>query len=470
MDLDLSRSNTLGSYIPHGMLIRIGKHFPLFCSSGIAVENPIPQAVGVFFHEYVHHLHNISTSVGIASFVNHIELWRSFRETFAPNGDSNGSGNIALDKQEHIGKLFEYFSSSRRYNLPEFQIIQNPTSVEITSCTIQIDVVQNGEVKISMLVCDAVASVRGQDESLKIKIGTSEVLESAAWLLEKKIISTIDPGADAFEAEVFPYKVVSALGEYLFPGASDDCVLACILCSLLSSDAPSVLEQVFGIARRASASGGDPLDALRQAAAIAINEAIPALTLQLENLEREFCNDGVMAKAVRHATALIKTGLTVRQSDPFFELAMIEQMRDGASIEEIIQQVPCYILQEDDGDGEAPKRDFLFSIEESEEAHIEQQGLRILHCIFEYLYSHFIPRGFVETKLARPKQCPFYTCCDLALRKAEPAAACQSHPWKAADWSGWNGEGTCWYGAGVQVTRPPQQIVYQAAECHSPDD
>jgi hypothetical protein len=84
-----------------------------------------------------------------------------------------------------------------------------------------------------------------------------------------------------------------------------------------------------------------------------------------------------------------------------------------------------------------------------------EDGLRIIHSMFHFLGCHRTREGFADNQNARHISCPFFTCCKLDLRKANPDI-CKKTPWEAADWSGWDTEkGACWYGTAVRITRPP---------------
>jgi hypothetical protein len=97
-------------------------------------------------------------------------------------------------------------------------------------------------------------------------------------------------------------------------------------------------------------------------------------------------------------------------------------------------------------------RDHLVSFRPKADEALDQ-NLRVFHCMLHFLSVHRTASGFRPSASAEAR-CPFYTCCELKLRTAEPEI-CRKAPWQAADWQRWDEEGSsCWYGAAVSITRP----------------
>jgi hypothetical protein len=116
----------------------------------------------------------------------------------------------------------------------------------------------------------------------------------------------------------------------------------------------------------------------------------------------------------------------------------------------------CAALQGRAGQDDEISRDILLSFTPPAKAGEldPEEGLRVVHSIFHFVGCHRTLDGFVPLSKARHNSCPFYTCCNLKLRQNAPQI-CKRTPWQAVDWTGWE-HGTCWYGTGVRVTRPPK--------------
>jgi hypothetical protein len=455
----------LAGYLPQAMIIRMSAALPVYDHSGKVLQFPTPAAFGFFFHEYVHFLHNISTVSGIAALINTVELWRCFRATIVPDGASAGSATLPADKAQHLTTLVSYLAATRRNNEPASRLIQRPVSIKIKSCDLR-PVVQSGsDVFASVLVCQGeITSDSGQTEAVDVSIGTLELMESAAWLLEKRVVRALDRTALIVPAPIFPYQVATALGEYLAPDVNEDGLLACVLSALQSSDAPAAFPETLKIASDAVLQGNDPVAELRKSVGAALKQGAGTLEAQFQALETEFNGNGIMAVAMRQIIAAARAAFQMREKDPFFELAMIADIASGASVQHILQRIPsCALKQEEAGAFDQLQRDVLISFQplSATSGRDPEDGLRTIHAIFHYVSSHLTQHGFVETTGARRSPCPFYTCCNLRLRTGEPNI-CRSEPWLSASWPHWGPDGKCWYGAGVSITTPPPASPPQA--------
>jgi hypothetical protein len=123
----------------------------------------------------------------------------------------------------------------------------------------------------------------------------------------------------------------------------------------------------------------------------------------------------------------------------------------------VLREMPCAVLQRNNGLPDQIGRDLLLSFRPEPEAASPdpESGWRVIHSIFDYINRHRRPDGLAPTREARKGPCPFYTCCTLTLRQGQPAI-CKATPWEARDWPGWDEKaGGCWYATGVRITRPP---------------
>lgn len=442
------------------MLIKIGPDLRILDDLGGSGAFPTASAFGYFFHEYTHFLHNISTVSGIAAFINTVELWRCFRRTVDRSGYSAGSATCDADRRRHLQTLIAYLTAARRNNRPPLTTIVSPVSITITSLTEDIDVQGPNQNLLSVLTCDVnVSDQSGRTEEVKVRVGTLELLESAAWLLERRMVIALNPQETISSPPIFPYRVVEAVAHHAARGLEEEGILVCILTALQSSDAPQALKAVFEIADLALRNGNDPVPTLRQIAINNMHQCAAQLDQAFATLEKEFSNDGVLARAIRRVIGAARRGFELRRADPIFEFRTIERIRSSSgSLADVIRSIPsCAILQIRYGGEDQIGRDILGSFlpNVDEYGQDPEGGLRTVHSAFDYIGRHRTETDLTNTQHARPGRCPFYTCCNLPLRKQQPNV-CQSRPWESADWPEWEG-GACWYGTGVRITRPPQK-------------
>jgi len=312
------------------MLIEIGPDLRVLDESGTPIPFPSATAFAWFFHEYAHYLHNISTASGIAAFVNTLELWRCFRLTIDESGDSLGSAYFDPDRSRHLQDLTAYLGSARRKNVPPMKRLTNVDSVNVQSMSQSDDIATTQGTLLSVVECEAeVKDKGGQTEALTARIGTLELLEGAAWLLEKKMAAALDPREDIVPPPVFPYQVAQAAAEYAVPGIDEEGALACILAALQSSDAPGGFGDLLSLAQKNGLQPSAAAAFFRRQAECAIAQNKAALDAQLTAIESQFANDGAMAKAIRHIVNAARKGFSERERDPFFELDMIAAVKTG---------------------------------------------------------------------------------------------------------------------------------------------
>jgi hypothetical protein len=215
---------------------------------------------------------------------------------------------------QHLGTLLSYLVATRRNNEPASRLIQHPVSINLKSCGVR-PVVQSGsDVLASVLVCQGeITSKGGQTEPVEVSIGTLELMESAAWLLEKRVVRAVDSAAQIFPVPVFPYEVAAALGKSLAAGVDEDGLLACVLAALQSSDAPAAFPETLEIAQGAVAQGNDPVTVLRNSVEAALKRDAATLEAQFQGFEKEFNGNGIMAVAMRQIIATARTAFEMRK-------------------------------------------------------------------------------------------------------------------------------------------------------------
>ena len=447
----------VGSYLPESMIIKIGPDLRLLDNQGKPVAFPTPETFGFFFHEYTHYLHNISTASGIAVFFNTLELWRCFRLTHDTTSYCNGSDAFHADRKEFLKSLLACLKAARRSHPPSVNV-STPVTMTISYYRSEPEVhCGNGALFTALKYEAEIRDSHGQSEAVSGSIGTLELLECAAWLLEKRVVRAVSPANQAQSPPIFPYRVVQAFAEHALPGVDEDTVLPCVLAALQSTDAPAALLEVLKIARQAIHHGKNSVEVLRDSTKNAIKAGSPEIEQAFGRIEREFNGNGIMAVAIRRIIAAAREAFRFREVDPFFELDFIDQLsKRTMSIDDVMKRIPsCAVLQRNTGSDDKLQRDFLLSfLPSNADGSDPEDGLRVVHSIFHYLGCHRETDGFVPTNRGSRAPCPFFTCCNLALRRKVPSI-CGQTPWEAADWPDWDEKGTCWYGTGVRITRPP---------------
>jgi hypothetical protein len=449
----------VASYLPEQLIIKLGPELQVIDKNGCPVPFPTPAALGFFFHEYIHYLHNISTICGLSGFLNTVGLWRIFRQTIDLTGYSIGSEHLEEDAQSYIERLLLVLSTGRTVAKAPIASPHYPKSVKIITASLQSKIEDSNGTLISTFTCEAeIIDDRGNSSSCQIEIGIPEIMEAAAWLLENRLVSTIAPNEPTIEAPVFPYQLVSALAEYLLPQNTHESTLICVLASLQSSDPADALHQIFQVAKLASEQQRELGPALFTATVDALTANETSLLQTLFELETEFSGEGIMAVAMRKVICAARDGLEMRRINPFFEIEVVDKVAAGYfRIDDLMRQIPsCAAIQHNFGNPNQIQRDFLVSfLPENPDNTDPEAGLRVIHAVFDFMGRHCSTEAIFSTSSLSERPCPFYTSCGLNLRKFD-SSICLRTPWRAADWPHWDKKGPCWYGAAVKVTRPAQ--------------
>ena len=149
-----------------------------------------------------------------------------------------------------------------------------------------------------------------------------------------------------------------------------------------------------------------------------------------------------------------------RRSELFFELNIIEQLRNGpASLEEAIRTYGAPILiQERDGQDrdDGADRDFCRDVMydfANKDASLQpmSDGWRLMHAAYRFVGAHFSGGRLLSTKDATAK-CPFYATCDNNYRKVH-ADHCGNKPWLAVSADPLTYD----FAFAVHITRPPSK-------------
>jgi hypothetical protein len=455
----MAATSAVAGYRPEKMIIRLGSDFPILTENGQPVEFPTANAFSVFLHEYFHYVHNISTAVGLAGFINTLEIWRLFRTTICETGFSAGHSQLDASYHEHYEDIYRLFHGIRTVHKPKLKNIITATSIEVSTAEF-LTVAAGGRTDstLSSISCLAkVGDVRGSTECHTIEVGVQEIMEAAAWLLERRYVNNSSPDEPEIPTAVFPYQVVPALVNYKLERADHDTILACVLAALHSTNPPEALMSILEVAKKAEDQKGSVFGAVKEAVRKAVSSNEIEIIRELDQIEKEFCDENIMAVGMRTITSYARTALQLRKCEPLFEIAFVDLLsKKEVSIDDIMNKVPaCNVIQENFGPTDKPQRDLLVSFRPRSEGNADPEvGLRIIHVIFEFVVRHFSKDGFLTTDQLSARQCPFYTTCDLRLRQ-NCSAICKETPWKSADWDGWGDNGKCDYAAAISIIRPP---------------
>jgi hypothetical protein len=452
-------SAAAASYLPDCQVIRLRPEFSAFSDP----ENPRgvhgPNEIGLFFHEWLHYLHNVSTVHGLSAFGNQVLLWTDFRHTTNASGLSAGSEGLAPQHKEIVRQRLVFLEASRKRR--QGPIPGGLTDIDRFRILDVLPVVEhllNGGAEITVLHCRAeVVGSSGESQAFEVRVGVVEILEGLAVLLEGELVRRL--GGKPYQADVVPYWLLFALGRARAPSLKMGEVVLCGLTALQSSDPPGELLAIFDCAETSKRTGRDPYTDIRVRTDAILKASSSSLEETLRIIDAAFPVDEPLARAIKRTTAMYRKNFQARRSNPFFEFDVVQQLAQNVQeFNSLIQNYgACCLIQERHGEVDDPCRDLMydFTLEDHDES--LEFGLRKMHASFRFVALHAAPAGFVATSSLTPREatkCPFYTACAYPLRTSD-AQVCAKEPWKSATMST---EGhVCWYASAVRDIRLPQR-------------
>lgn len=447
---------TIASYLPQVMMIKLKSDLNVLNNFNYIEGFKTRQEIGVFFHEWIHYVHNTTTLLGLSSFYSSISLWHLFRNTY--NNKVFAGGEFLSNKdQEYLSEIITYLEkmySSDSFDNRGLLNRENFESLEILEIELkQIAIVQENE--IYALQCKL--RKHGYDSEYIISVNTNEIIENVAALLEYRLVEKLN-GSPQHPSQIVPYRIIELIAQQY--KLNTEQLICCMLATLQTSNPPSVLLHTFEIAKQAIDDNKSPIKVLNEFVLSQIKENknfisnVQSFIIESFPLEDEF-----IGNALKSVFNKIEQNIIVhRCENPFFELSIIEQicLNESCFNDAIRKYGGCHILKERTGDIDEIQRDLMYEIIDSPHS----TDWQIFHAAYFFVKSHINKgKSFSSQREIKNYKCPFYTSCGSELRKKE-SLICKETPWVSESWSGWGTvKNMCWYATAVRQTRPPENWV-----------
>lgn len=445
-------STPAATYAPEMQLLTLKPEFEAFADPANPRGFETPEQVAIFFHEWIHYLHNVSTVHGLTTFGTLTIVWSNFRRTIGDDGWSHGKAIVPENDAQDIERQYELLKTlrgRRRTTLPP-KVAPHLVTLDQVRAAPAVD---RSPDELTVLECNAVVAPATEDglpRAHKVYITANEILECAAYMLEEKAavaMKTLLP-----PPSVNPYLLVPKARDRLAPGLSDECLLMCALSSVQCADPPQALLSLLQVGVDAQNRGDDPCEAVRAAGEGLLDSYESAVQDTIAQIKEMFPVDEPMARAVLSTVNRIQRNLSFRKEDLFFELSIVEALRQGPAImrDAINRYGAPSILQKRKGDQEQMGLDLIYAFDLQGEPEGEvAAGWNMMHAAFKFLNAHLRTGSLVSTNLAVGATCPFYTSCPANYRRVA-AQNCKSAPWLSIGAE----EGLCEYASAVVATRP----------------
>lgn len=290
----------------------------------------------------------------------------------------------------------------------------------------------------------------GEENFLTVEVGTHDLIESAAHLLERKFQKQHGLDRHKVPANAFPYKAAESIFKFSAGYLDDDSILACVLASLQSHDVPMSFIQNIEICKECKDKGIPIRKAMEGQVLLQLRSNQNFLEGIYDGYKANFPVEEPIGDFVKSVVGIIKENLSRRMTDPLFEIDLAHIKID--ELNAVLERCGrFFILQDRPGEIDQIKKDVIYSFKMNEGA---DEGWLAFYAAYDFLKIHAYKDSFTpSSSLKPPLKCPFYSTCDSSLRHDNPDI-CRSRPWDSEAWLGHQDGQYCPYALGMKQTRP----------------
>lgn len=439
----------LATYLPESQIITLKKDMGCFQDPDNLEGFPNIQSLSVFFHEWIHFLHNVSTTNGLVGFSQQIVLWSNFRWSINEKGHCIGSMHRDDVESENNLRIIRHLFSRVKSGKGSIPGYINPNDISLHSYELKNGVTTNGYWEVSSKIA---CKFMSQGAIFDVEIGILEIIESVAYMLETRLVEKMD--GTPLPSPIIPYQLVYILSKGISPKLKKDEIICAMLTALQNNDPAAMLlvtlEEIKNRKRKKRQS------ILNDIAVRNIMEFKDSISEQLNQIESLFPVDEPMGDFVKLTIKRLKRNIKARIKKPFFELSIVEHTAKNPNyLNECIRKYGgCALISERHGDDNDVGRDVIYEFMLNEHKDDYSEGLQIARSSFHFLNTHldYSTGGFVSSaSITCSFKCPFFTTCEVELRKNMPDI-CANEPWLSI---GTKQNLGCVYARAVRATAPP---------------
>jgi len=396
------------------------------------------------FHEYIHYLHELSTVLGNAS----LSLDLSAKAIFSNWLDSNPKAGTSKGLKPEYSEKYAKVLITQDIFMGDFNDVIEGRFLQVTN----IDYVKQEahfpigtefeKIELNIPSINFEQMVDGKLKVNKLLFGKYFIYEGLAYELDRLVdmqVNNLKKITD--DAKGTEYTVLRRVAQYILPSIDKRTFLSLGVLSLQYLDCGATFINWVENVKQNEENGISQPDSLQEIK----NDVISLLESKRQNFQDAqdeyveiFKSRRNLHQSFVYLADQMKKLYDERINNPCFD---VDYVLDGRFMDILdIVQICDYMYLFTDKD--EFMRDFLgTSIDED-----TSQALKSVVCYDHYYKKHMIhPTSQVETE---SHQCPFYTCCDLELRKTN-ANVCQTKPWRIYEIAANKDNQQCWYGSGL---------------------
>lgn len=419
-----------------------GENITLEMQRNLQTANLIPM-----FHEYIHYIHDISTAIGSMALHLDISLKAIFSNYFNHDIKSCENNGIDLTDTIRLGHFAAFHNSMEALN---GSIAQGVTILKINS-------VKNVRAILSLHNGTELQEYPFEVPDIEVELfennnyhtshlifGRFFILEGLAYELDRQIEKQLS-GSEQIkdDLKLTEYTFMRLLANYIYPGIPVEAYLTAASLSLSFHDCGMKFIKFLNRFKTLSderKTVNEITRMLKEETSAYLFERLEVFYESMDELPGIFAGRVQLNEAFSIIVRQVKNGYLARAENPTFE---VDYILEGRFIE-LLNVIPICDYMYVFTDPNEYNRDFLGTASYTQE---ESFALKLLIVLDHYQKAHGLKSTLALEKKSSVR-CPFYTVCDLQLRK-DHETICNSRPWRMFEISSKTDNQYCWYGNGV---------------------
>ncbi|MBL5906142.1 hypothetical protein [Serratia fonticola] len=411
-------SETAGSYNKFYFRLIVRKLYDSQLDPNTKLTNFSNDEMAVLFHEYIHHLQNISSVSGLWHCDALVSIWHNTRNYIQDNNDKD-SYSRALEAHDRVQF---FFRTENQY--------KGKKSINLNALkSIQLNIESSSKDSMKKITEDLIPPIKLEgfvDENrYEIKFGMYEFLESAAYELEKYYrlqIGMRNPDSDTIS---IPYKLAQSLRHVHAPFLSDEQLIKVILTAMQHIAPHSAFIFILQELKKIKTKNIDIiLEHNIKSLIVQQEEWIDSIITQIHNGFP--IDDPVHGNFIKSLFDSIKENIITQKTTPYPELNFITGVDKDNHKEKLMQLIDksggCIIGIKDGLD----KND-SFIIGGDESTFINNRGWQVLQASTHYAMLHY-KENAIHTQPQDNCECPMISFCRIK-NEINDFIKCQQTPW-----------------------------------------